>query len=86
MRTTVDSIPDLALRLREERNRQGLSRDQAAAVCNVSTSFIRAAESDPGNCTLVKLLKLAGGLGLAVDITGWQIEEPESPTPRKTAS
>ena len=40
----------LAQRLLDERQRQGLSREQLAAVCNVSPSFIRDAESKPGRC------------------------------------
>ena len=65
-------LPELASQLMAERKRQGLSRAQAAAVCNVSTSFIRDAESDPGQCSLAKLLTLINGLGLLMDVSGWQ--------------
>lgn len=58
----------LADRLLAERNRQGLSRDQAAAVCNVSPSFIRDAERNPGQCTLEKVLLLVGGLGMSINL------------------
>ncbi len=64
---------ELASQLMAERKRQGLSRAQTAAVCNVSTSFIRDAEGDPGRCSLAKLLKLINGLGLSVDVSGWQV-------------
>ncbi|MDP2370072.1 helix-turn-helix domain-containing protein [Rhodoferax sp.] len=62
----------MAQRLQRERQRQDLSREQLAAVCNVSPSFIRDAESNPGRCSLEKLLQLTQGLGLQLTITGWQ--------------
>ena len=65
MDLTGESLPTLAERLMAERKRQKLSREQAAAVCNVSTSFIRDAESDPARCSLGKLLLLMRGLGLS---------------------
>ncbi len=45
MHITPARLPDLAARLTAERKRQGLTRSQTAAVCNVSPSFIRDAES-----------------------------------------
>lgn len=75
--------PDLSLlaqRLAAERKRQGLSRTQAAAVCNVSTSFIRDAESTPERCSLGKLLLLVQGLGLSVQVLGWSDEKAPSST------
>lgn len=68
MQLTLQQLPALAARLQAERKRQGLSRSQAAAVCNVSPSFIRDAESAPERCSLGKLLLLAQGLGLALEI------------------
>lgn len=76
MDITPHTFPDFAKRLMTERKRQGLSRAQAAAVCNVSTSFIRDAESDPGRCSLARLQQLAGGLGLTLSVTGWQDARP----------
>lgn len=76
MKLTPDSLPQLASRLKAERRRQGLSRSQAASVCGVSPSFIRDAESDPGRCSLLKLLLLATGLGLDANLGGWQGEAP----------
>lgn len=64
-------LPTLAARLMAERKRQGLSRSQAAAVCNVSPSFIRDAESAPERCSLGKLLLLVQGLGLSLEMNGW---------------
>ncbi|MBT2334208.1 helix-turn-helix transcriptional regulator [Variovorax paradoxus] len=72
MQLTPDALPELAKRLTAERKRQGLSRAQAASVCGVSPSFIRDAESEPGRCSLLKLLLLATGLGLKVDLGGRQ--------------
>ncbi len=61
-----DSMPALAQQLRRERQAQGLSREQLAAVCNVSTSFIRDAETNPERCSFGRLLQLIQGLGLRV--------------------
>lgn len=72
MHLVPDALPELASRLTAERKRQGLSRAQAASVCGVSPSFIRDAESDPGRCSLAKLLLLATGLGLQFHLDGWQ--------------
>jgi HTH-type transcriptional regulator / antitoxin HipB len=64
----------LALHLQRERQVQGLSREQLAAVCNVSPSFIRDAETNPGRCSVQLLLQLIQGLGLKVEISGWASE------------
>lgn len=72
MQLQTPSLAELAQRLLQERQRQGLSREQLAAVCNVSQSFIRDAESNPGRCSLEKLLQLTQGLGLQLAIAGWQ--------------
>lgn len=77
MKLTTDALPDLASRLTAERKRQGLSRLQAASVCNVSASFIRDAESDPARCSLGKLLLLVQGLGLALTASGWSSGAPD---------
>ena len=68
MQLQVPSLAELAQRLQQERQRQGLSREQLAAVCNVSQSFIRDAESSPGRCSLEKLLQLTQGLGLVLTL------------------
>ena len=72
MKLDISELNNLAQQLFDERKRQGLSREQAAAICNVSESFIRDAESEPGRCSLAKLLLLSQGLGLSVTMTGWQ--------------
>lgn len=64
----------LARYLMLERKRQGLTRARAAAVCNVSPSFIRDAESDPASCSLGLLLQYMVGLGLSVEVAGWSDE------------
>jgi HTH-type transcriptional regulator/antitoxin HipB len=70
----LDTFESLASRLTAERKRQGLSRAQAASVCNVSTSFIRDAETQPGRCSLAKLSQVINGLGLTMTVAGWQVE------------
>ena len=62
---------ELGQALQAERKRQKLSREETAAVCGVSATFIRAAESDPENCSLGKLVRLISGLGLSLNVTGW---------------
>ena len=76
MQITSDTLPTLAERLQAERKRQGLSRSQAAAVCNVSPSFIRDAESAPERCSLGKLLLLVQGLGLSLEVNRWPTVAP----------
>jgi HTH-type transcriptional regulator / antitoxin HipB len=72
MRLDPASLASLGPLLAAERKRQRLSREQAAAVCGVSPSFIRDAESAPGRCSLALLLQLISGLGLRVEVHGLQ--------------
>ncbi len=69
MKIELNNLPQLANLLESERKRQKLTRAQAAAVCNVSPSFIRDAETQPERCTLGKLVQLVNGLGLTMLIT-----------------
>ena len=73
------TLAELALALTAERKRQKLSREDAAAVCGVSTSFIRDAESTPENCSLGKLAKLINGLGLSLEVAGLEVARSELP-------
>lgn len=86
MQVTAKAFEQLAQGLLEERKRQGLTREQAAAVCNVSTSFIRDAESDPARCSLGRLLQLTEGLGLKMTLSNWQKDAGDryTPAPQKT--
>ena len=68
MNIEESKLNELAKALEAERKRQNLSREEVAAVCGVSASFIRDAESHPENCSLGKLVKLIGGLGLRLDV------------------
>lgn len=78
MQLTSDTLKQLSEQLLQERKRQGLTRAQAASVCNVSESFIRDAESDPGRCSLALLLRLFTGLGLRVQVQGWSAHAPKT--------
>lgn len=78
MKLNSDSLSLLSNRIQVERKAQGLSREQAAAICNVSTSFIRDAESKPAQCSLGKLLLLMQGLGLSMAVMGWWDESESS--------
>jgi transcriptional regulator with XRE-family HTH domain len=84
MQLHTQTLNAFAQRLQNERQCQDLSREQLASVCNVSTSFIRDAESNPGRCSLEKLLQLTQGLGLRVAIAGWQndVDEGQHEAPR----
>ena len=77
MQVSTLNLADFAQQLRQERKRQGLTRTQAAGICNVSESFIRDAESEPSRCSLGLLIQLISGLGLRIDVAGWSVE----PTP-----
>lgn len=72
MKLELNKLSELASLLESERKRQKLTRAQAAAVCNVSPSFIRDAETQPERCTLGKLVLLINGLGLAMSVVGRQ--------------
>ncbi|MDH4483496.1 MAG: helix-turn-helix domain-containing protein [Rhodoferax sp.] len=74
MQLTSETLKQLSQQLLQERRRQGLTRAQAAGVCNVSESFIRDAESDPGRCSLTLLLRLSMGLGLRIEVQGWSTD------------
>lgn len=73
MRVNDVTLAELARVLSAERKRQKLSREDAAAVCGVSTSFIRDAESNPENCSLGKLARLINGLGLSLEVSGHEV-------------
>ena len=74
MQLHTRTLNALSLQLQRERLVQNLSREQLAAVCGVSPSFIRDAESNPGRCSLQLMLQLIQGLGLKAKITGWENE------------
>jgi HTH-type transcriptional regulator/antitoxin HipB len=87
MLLTTAALFTLAHHLTVERKRQGLSRMQAAAVCNVSPSFIRDAESDPARCSMGLLLQYMTGLGLSVEVTGWPHDDvPHASLVRRCAA
>ena len=78
------TLAELATALAVERKRQKLSREDAAAVCGVSTSFIRDAESNPENCSLGKLVRLIHGLGLRLEMSGPRPSFATDAVPRRT--
>lgn len=71
MKLTDTTLAQLATALAAERKRQKLSREDAAAICGVSTSFIRDAESKPESCSLGKLVMFLNGMGLKLEVTGF---------------
>jgi transcriptional regulator with XRE-family HTH domain len=85
MLISSDTLKLFSQQLLQERRRQGLTRAQAAGICNVSESFIRDAESDPSRCSLSLMLQLILGLGLRVNIEGWSVDETASKTTAERA-
>jgi transcriptional regulator with XRE-family HTH domain len=85
MLISSDTLKLFSQQLLQERRRQGLTRAQAAGICNVSESFIRDAESDPSRCSLSLMLQLLLGLGLRVNIEGWSVDETASKTTAESA-
>ena len=85
MLISSDTLKLFSQQLLQERRRQGLTRAQAAGICNVSESFIRDAESDPSRCSLSLMLQLLLGLGLRVNIVGWSVDETASKTTAESA-
>lgn len=71
MKIETSLLNELAKALEVERKRQKLSREEAASVCGVSASFIRDVEANPENCSLGKLVKLISGLGLSLNVAGF---------------
>lgn len=70
MKIESSLLNELAKALEAERKHQKLSREEAASVCGVSASFIRDVEANPENCSLGKLVRLIGGLGLSLNVAG----------------
>jgi HTH-type transcriptional regulator / antitoxin HipB len=85
MLISSDTLKLFSQQLLQERRRQGLTRAQAAGICNVSESFIRDAESDPSRCSLSLMLQLLLGLGLRVNIEGWSVDETASKITEESA-
>ena len=71
MKIEASRMRELGQALEAERKRQKLSREETAAVCGVSASFIRDAESAPESCSLGKLVRLINGLGLSLNVDSW---------------
>jgi len=86
MLLSSDNLKLFSHQLLQERRRQGLTRAQAAAICNVSESFIRDAESEPSRCSLNLMLQLLLGLGLRVRVEGWSGNEATSNTTTEAQS
>ena len=82
-------LNSLAQHLRRERVLQDLSREQLAAVCDVSPSFIRDVESNPSRCSLELVLRVVEGLGLRATVGGWEKSvrtEVDTDVPRESPS
>jgi HTH-type transcriptional regulator / antitoxin HipB len=70
-----DNLRQLGKLIKAERKRQKLTREQAAAVCCVSPSFIRDAEANPGACSFEKLMMLCHRLGMSLVALGYEASQ-----------
>ena len=86
MKINEVTLAQFALTLSAERKRQKLSREDMAAVCGVSASFIRDAESNPAKCSLGKLVRLINGLGLNLEVQGLEVPSLEVLQPNRSKS
>ena len=82
MKLDPHQLDQVAQQLRQERQRQKLSREALAAVCGVSVSFVRDAELNPDSCSLGKLVRLINGLGLGLALLQRNPPQPGAASPR----
>ena len=76
------SLTKLAQRLRELRQRHGLTQEEAAGVCGLSYKFYQQIEADrKKQIWLETVERLAAGYGLAA----WQLLGPDLPRVTKLA-
>jgi len=71
---------DIGLIIRQKRKENGLTLEDAAAVCGVSYAFLSALENGKETVRLNKVLQVMKCLGLELDARdrGWAKREDES--------
>lgn len=69
----IASAEDLGRLIREKRKGDGLTLEQAAAVCGVSYAFMSAVENGKATARLDKILQVLGSLGIELEARprGW---------------
>ena len=69
----IATAEDIGRIVREKRKGDGLTLEQAAAVCGVSYAFLSALENGKETVRLDKILQVFGGLGIELEARprGW---------------
>jgi y4mF family transcriptional regulator len=60
----IDTVHDLGLTIRKKRKKDGLTLQEAAAVCGVSYAFLSALENGKESVQLNKVLQVLNCLGI----------------------
>ena len=69
----IASAEDIGRIVREKRKSDGLTLEEAAAVCGVSYAFLSALENGKETARLDKILQVFGSLGIELEarLRGW---------------
>ena len=69
----IASAEDIGRIVREKRKKDGLTLEEAAAVCGVSYAFLSALENGKETARLDKILQVFGRLGIELEarLRGW---------------
>lgn len=75
----IASAEDIGRIVREKRKKDGLTLDEAAAICGVSYAFLSALENGKETARLDKILQVFSCLGIELEARprGWTIPGDE---------
>jgi len=76
----INNPEDIGQIVKQKRKSDGLTLEEAAAVCDVSYGFLSALENGKATVQLNKVLQVLNGLGLELkaDIRSWGAPGEES--------
>ncbi|MCR4761188.1 MAG: helix-turn-helix transcriptional regulator [Oscillospiraceae bacterium] len=57
---------DLGIRIKELRNKQGISQEQFALKINMDRTYLASVESGKRNIALLNIKKIADGFGISI--------------------
>src|SRR5262249_19880923 len=66
-KAACECLEELGIRLREARVRRGLTQNQLASKCELSSRFIAKVETGGGNISVSRLRELAGALEVPIE-------------------